>query len=163
MNEIEGLYKRYAPDVFRFALYLSGDRSDAEDITSETFVRVWASPEPVRASTVRAYLFTIARHLFLQARRRSARHVALDEHVPDSRVSPYDDVERQSDLAAVIARLQTLPEIDRAAVVMRAGDGMSYDDIAQALQISVASARVKVHRARKALADLRDGPTEGKP
>jgi DNA-directed RNA polymerase specialized sigma24 family protein len=39
MTEFEALYGRYAADVFRFALFLSGNRADAEDITSETFVR----------------------------------------------------------------------------------------------------------------------------
>ncbi len=46
------LYKKYAPDVFRFALYLSGDRSQAEDITSETFVRVWTSAGKIELATV---------------------------------------------------------------------------------------------------------------
>ena len=47
MTAFNTLYKKYAADVFRFALYLSGDRSQAEDITSETFVRAWTSPEPI--------------------------------------------------------------------------------------------------------------------
>lgn len=163
MNEIEALYKTYAPDVFRFALYLSGERSDAEDITSETFVRVWMSSEPVRVTTVRAYLFTIARNLFLQGKRRSAREVALEPHVAEVRASPYEEAEQQSDIAAVVARLQQLPEIDRAALVMRANEGLSYEEIAQSLQISVASARVKVHRARRALAELRDSTQRKSP
>ncbi len=157
MNEIEALYKTHAPDVYRFALFLCGERSDAEDITAETFVRVWVSSEPVRTSTVRAYLFTIARNLFLQGRRHGSHHVALEEHVPDSRASPYDESAGKSEVAAVMGRLQQLPEIDRAALLMRANDGLSYEDIAQALRITVASARVKVHRARRALLDLRDG------
>jgi DNA-directed RNA polymerase specialized sigma24 family protein len=41
MNDFEALYQRYAADVFRFALYLCGNRAEAEDIASETFVRVW--------------------------------------------------------------------------------------------------------------------------
>ena len=60
-------------DVYRFALYLSGDPSLADDITSETFIRVWSSPEPVRLATVKAYLLTIARNLYLMERRRSLR------------------------------------------------------------------------------------------
>ena len=53
MVDFSALYKKYAPDVFGFALYLSGERGEAEDITSETFVRVWTSPEPVEMATVR--------------------------------------------------------------------------------------------------------------
>jgi len=67
-DDFHALYVRYSPDVFRFALYLSGDRHDAEDITSETFVRAWTAPGPIRAATVKGYLLTIARNLFLAGR-----------------------------------------------------------------------------------------------
>src|ERR1700674_1597160 len=73
MTDFSALYKKYAPDVFRFALYLSGDRSQAEDLTSETFVRAWTSPEAIEVATVKAYLFTIARNLFLA---RPAKKIA---------------------------------------------------------------------------------------
>jgi RNA polymerase sigma-70 factor (ECF subfamily) len=58
--------------VFRFALYLSGNRSDAEDITSETFVRAWTSSARIRTNTVKGYLFTIARNFYLQGTRVTA-------------------------------------------------------------------------------------------
>ena len=56
MTDFSTLYKKYAPDVCRFALYLSGDRGRAEDITSETSVRAWTSPESIEVATVKAYL-----------------------------------------------------------------------------------------------------------
>jgi DNA-directed RNA polymerase specialized sigma24 family protein len=64
------LYRNHAREVYRFALYLSGDPALAEDIVSETFLRVWDSAVTVRMETVRGYLFTIARNLFLQDLRR---------------------------------------------------------------------------------------------
>jgi RNA polymerase sigma-70 factor (ECF subfamily) len=149
------LYKKYAPDVYHFALYLSGERGEAEDITSETFVRVWASSEPVRVATVKGYLFTIARNLFLQGLRKKSRHVALDEDLRDPQASPYAQAEQKAELRAVLAGLQQLPEIDRAAVLMRAFDEMPYEEIARVLGISLASVKVKIHRARLALADIR--------
>ena len=51
-----GLYRRYSQDVYRFAYWLSGNVADAEDITSETFVRAWAGADGVRAATAKAYL-----------------------------------------------------------------------------------------------------------
>ena len=63
---IETLYQSYSRDVFRFALYLSGNWEDAEDITAETFVRAWVAEESIRLATVKGYLFAIARNLFLQ-------------------------------------------------------------------------------------------------
>jgi RNA polymerase sigma-70 factor (ECF subfamily) len=157
MTDFSTLYKKYAPDVFRFALYLSGDRSQAEDITSETFVRVWTSPEPVQMATVKGYLFTIARNLFLHGLRRKSRHVQLDRELPDTHASPYVQAEQKEEFRALLAGIQELAEIDRAALLMRVLDGMPYEEISRVLGISLASAKVKIHRARLVLAGIRHG------
>jgi RNA polymerase sigma-70 factor, ECF subfamily len=149
------LYKKYAPDVYHFALYLSGERAEAEDITSETFVRAWTSSEPVRVATVKGYLFTIARNLYLHGLRRKSRHVALDDELRDPQASPYAQAEQKAELRAVLAGLQKLPEIDRAALLMRAYHATPYEEIAAALGISLAAVKVKIHRARLALAGIR--------
>lgn len=156
MTGFGALYKKYAPDVYHFALYLSGERGEAEDITSETFVRAWASSEPIRMATVKGYLFTIARNLFLQGLRKKSRHVVLDEDLRDPQASPYAQAEQKAELRAVLAGLQKLPEIDRAALLMRAFDEVPYEEIARALGISLAAVKVKIHRARLALADIRN-------
>ena len=155
MTDFSTLYKKYAPEVFRFALYLSGDSSQAEDITSETFVRAWTSPEPIEAATVKGYLFTIARNLFLHGLRRKSRQVPLQMELPDPQASPYLQAEQKEEFRALLAGLQELPEIDRAALLMRALDGMAYEEISRALGISLSSAKVKIHRARLALAGIR--------
>jgi RNA polymerase sigma-70 factor, ECF subfamily len=152
MTDFSALYRKYAPDVFRFALYLSANRSQAEDITSETFVRAWTSPETIELATVKGYLFTIARNLFLHGLREKSRHTVLDQELPDPQASPYAQAEQKEEFRAMLAGLQELPEIDRAALLMRALDGLPYEEIARALKISLSSAKVKVHRARLALA-----------
>src|SRR5215469_9937754 len=63
MKDIESLYQRYAPDVRRFSLFLSGDPVIADEITSDTFVSAWLAGERIRQPTVKSYLFTIARTL----------------------------------------------------------------------------------------------------
>jgi len=156
MTGFAELYEKYAPDVYRFSLYLSGQRAEAEDITSETFVRAWASAEPIRTATVRGYLFTIARNLFLQGIRKKSRQVSLDEDLRDPLASPYTQAEQKAELRAVLAQMQKLPEIDRAALLMRAFDEMPYEEIARSLGISLAAVKVKIHRARLALADIRN-------
>jgi len=155
MTDFSALYERYAPDVFRFALYLSGDRHEAEDITSETFVRAWTAPEPIRTATVKGYLLTIARNLFLQGLRRKSRQTAIDDELRDPRASADGQAERSSEVAAVLANLQRIPEGDRAALLLRAVEEMPYDEIARALGISLAATKVRIHRARLALADVR--------
>ncbi len=155
MTSFGELYARYAQDVYRFALYLSADRHEAEDITSETFVRAWTATVPIRTETVKGYLLTIARNLFLQGLPRKSRRAALDERLRDPRASTEERAEQNSELAAVLARLQALPEGDRAALLMRAMDELPYEEIARTLQISLSAAKTRVYRARLALAGCR--------
>jgi RNA polymerase sigma-70 factor (ECF subfamily) len=153
--DFTSLYERHAPAVFRFALSLSGDRALAEDITSETFVRVWTARERLDLATVEGYLLAIARHLFLRGIARDKRHGPFPDEPIDRAPSPEAQAEARDELDAVLADLQTLPEPDRAAVLMRAENLMPYEDIAAALGITVGAAKVKVHRARLRLAELR--------
>jgi RNA polymerase sigma-70 factor (ECF subfamily) len=155
MTDFTSLYEGFAADVFRFALYLCGNRSDAEDITSETFVRAWTSHEAIQTETVKGYLFTIARNLFLKQRRAASRHAPLDENARDARPSAFDLVQQRAEAAAVLQAMQSLPDVDRAALVMRTFDELPYREIARVLAITETAAKVKVHRARASLMNLR--------
>lgn len=154
MTDLQTLYQRYSRDVHRFALYLSGDATLAEDITSETFLRAWCSAKPIRAATVKAYLFTIARNVYLQSLRRSRRQAALDESLPSPWPDPEQRAQQRNVVEVVLRALGMLPEIDRSALVMRSTAGMAYEDIARALNLSLSAAKVRVHRARLRLAAL---------
>lgn len=150
------LYRRYAPDVYRFALHVSRDQHEAEDITSETFVRAWTSPEPIQLATVKGYLFAIAHNLYLQRLRKRRRDMPLEDDLRDPGQDPLSRAEQSSQLRVVLEGVRKLPEIDRSALLMRAVDGMAYAEIAGALGITLASVKVKIHRARVALLDLKD-------
>lgn len=141
--------------MFRFALWLGADRSEAQDITSETFVRAWAGSGDLRMNTVKAYLMAIARNLFLQRLRRSRRHAELDPELPDPASGPERQAERRDELHAVLRRLQQLPEADRAALIMHAGLEMPYEEIARVLGRSLSAVKVGIHRTRIRLARIR--------
>ena len=153
-DELRELYQKYAPDVHRFATYLSGDRSLADDIVSETFLRVWSRTEPIRLQTVRAYLFTIARNVYRHEIRRRSRHDELDGSEPVNGPGIHERVEQRQALDLALAALRQLPEADRTALLMRALDKTPYEEIAWTLGISLTAAKVKVHRARIKLAGL---------
>ena len=155
MKDIESLYQRYAPDVRRFALFLSGDPVIADEITSDTFVSAWLARERIRQPTVKSYLLTIARNLYRDMQRREARHTELDEQMTDKRISAQTQMEQTAEVRAVLAALQQLPEMDRTVLLMRALDGMPYEEIAETLGITVVTAKVKVHRARLKLMQTR--------
>jgi RNA polymerase sigma-70 factor, ECF subfamily len=149
------LYERHAPDVYRFACWLSGDPAEAEDLTSETFVRAWASSAPIRTETVRAYLFAIARNVYLQGVRRSRRQADLHTSQPDPAPGPDQVAADHIEMSGVTRVLMTLAEADRAALIMRAQYDMPYEEIARALGLSISAAKVKVHRARLRLIEAR--------
>lgn len=145
------IYAACARDVYRFALYLSGDAALAEDITSETFLRAFLSAAPARPGTVKAWLLAIARNLYRHERRRAWRTAPLeDAAAPAGTLAAA--TEAREELAHVRRLLSALPQTDRAALLLRAVEGLSYQEIAALLRITVAAAKVKVHRARLRLA-----------
>jgi RNA polymerase sigma-70 factor (ECF subfamily) len=149
--DFHSVYERYSQDVYRFVCFLSGDASLAEEITQETFVRAWVTPGQIRVGTVKAYLFMIARNLYRGELKRGNRHVVLDESLPDPRPDPQLSVDSQSELQDVLKTLQTLPELDRAALLMHAQEGIPYAEIAAALGLSVGAIKVRICRARMKL------------
>jgi RNA polymerase sigma-70 factor, ECF subfamily len=158
MTDFEALYQKYAKDVFRFAYFLSGNRADAEDIASETFVRAWNAPGGIRQSTVKAYLLVIARNCYLQGLRRSGRHSPLEEDfadLVDPRQAPHAAAEQRAELEQVMRDLQQLPEVDRTALLMSAAEEMSYEQIAETLGLSLGAVKTKIHRARLKLEQAR--------
>ncbi len=155
MLTFEELYVSYSPDVYRFAAWLSGNSSDAEDITAETFARVWMNFNTIRTETLKAYLFTIARNTYLESLRKYRDHEPLNNAHPDSHPALEKSLITKNELDQVRAALQTLPEIDRSAFVMRVQYDLPYAEIARVLQISEGTVRVKVHRVRKLLFSMR--------
>jgi RNA polymerase sigma-70 factor (ECF subfamily) len=154
MISFHDLYQKYARDVYRFAYWLSGDAAEAEDIASETFVRAWTAFDDLKMPTVKAYLFTIARNLYLHSKRRTNRLAELDPELMDPAPDALETAEKRSELDRVMKHMQTLPEVDRAALLLRAQYELSYEEIAQSLGISLAAVKVKIHRARLKLTAL---------
>jgi len=155
--DFHGVYQRYSQDVYRFACFLSGNPSLAEEITQETFVRAWITPGLIRVGTVKAYLFMIARNLYRAELKRKARHVALDEATLDPRPDAQGASDARFELDDVFRSLQALPEVDRAALLMHVQDGMPYAEIAAALGLSLSVVKVRIHRARIKLKTLQFG------
>ena len=151
MDELDfaSIYERYSRDVYRFAIYLSGDLAVAQDITAETFARAWAVHEQVRVGSVKAYLLMIARNLYRDDRRKpvEARLPAAVE-VRDPGRGPEAAAQARDELQVVLRALREIPELDRAALLMATVEGLSHQAIASALGLSAAAVKVRVHRAR---------------
>ncbi|NQD36809.1 RNA polymerase sigma factor [Permianibacter sp. IMCC34836] len=154
MQSFHALYQRYAKDVYRFALALSGNRALAEDLTSETFLRAMSTTTEIRADTVKAYLFTITRHLHFQQRKKGALMTPFDENEHSHNPVVDHDLSQQQQTEQLLQAIQQLPEHERVVLLLHAYDDMPYEEIATTLSISVAAAKVRVHRARFRLSEL---------
>jgi RNA polymerase sigma-70 factor, ECF subfamily len=161
MTDFTALYERYAPVVRRVSAHEEREPALADDLTSETFVRAWTASGDIRQDTVKAYLFTIARNLYRDSLRRARRREPLEAHIQDPQASAERQTEDRSELGYVLSAMQTLPDGDREALLMRAQEEMSYRAIARVLGITVVAAKVRVHRARLKLLSLTraDTPT----
>ena len=160
MPDLEDIYRQHAPAVFRYAWGLCGNRSEAEDLVSETFFRLLTRSPRLETRTALAYLLAIARNAYLNGRRRRRPHVELPEDLAAPGRSQAEAGEQQERLAAVLAGLAALPEGERSALLLRVDHELSYEEIAVVLGITVGAARVRVHRARLRL--LERDPGEGR-
>lgn len=151
MLTFEELYLAYSSDVYRFACWLAGDPGEAEDITADTFFRAWMNFNTIRTETLKAYLFTIARNIYLESLRKNHNHRHLEESHPDAQPAVEGIIEDQSELDAIWKSLKLLPEVDRSAFVLRIQYDLPYAEVARILQLSETAIKVKVHRVRKKL------------
>ena len=148
MFDFQDLYKTYATDVYRFSYWLCGDAVDAEDITSETFLRAWNHREKIRTETMKAYLLSIARNLYLERLRKHRLHTELTDAMPDPGPGLDKRSEDRDALVRIQKALQQIKEEDRTAFILRVQHELPYAEIARVLQLSLSAVKVKVHRVR---------------
>jgi RNA polymerase sigma-70 factor (ECF subfamily) len=154
------LYRRYRPDIRRFAAHMCGSWAAAEDILHEVFVAVMEGASRYRPGErpAKLWLLGIARN---QARRirYGRRTVGLPEDEAGMaaaeltvQIDPIGDLERRRHLAALRRALVTLPVRYREAVVLCDLHELSYLDAAAALGCAVGTIRSRLHRGRALLA-----------
>lgn len=158
MPSWDELVRQHADRVYRLAYRLSGNQHDAEDLTQETFIRVFRSVQNYQPGTFEGWLHRITTNLFLDMVRRRGRirMEALPEdydRVPADDPNPeqiYYDSRLGADLQAALDSLA--PEF-RAAVVLCDIEGLSYEEIGATLGVKLGTVRSRIHRGRQALRD----------
>src|SRR5262249_10462143 len=155
--DFPGLYTKYARDVYRFAVWLSGDPVLAEDLTAETFVHALCAPAPLRIDTVKAYLFAVTRNLYQDfvERERRLTHLEGTQEPADPGPATEATVENREVVGKVLQAIQRLPKPLREALVLAIDGDLRYEQIAAILGCSAGAVKVRIHRARLQLkADL---------
>jgi len=149
--------EHYAKPVHNLCYRMLGDPADAEDAAQETFLKAYQklkSYDPLRSFPT--WLLSIAAHHCIdQLRRRRFRLTSLDtvRRRPTGQDSqPERLAERAQSQQALQAELARLGAYERAAVVMRYWYDLSYEEIGQALGLSVSAVKSRLHRARRELA-----------
>ena len=153
--------------VYQLAFHLLGDREEALDLSQDVFMRVFRTLPQFRGhSQLRTWIYRIvvnhARNRQRWWRRRHrASQVSLDQHLErhaepsgNPQVAP-DNVLAQKRLASQLRRaLDALPFDQRSVVVLREIDGLSYDEIAFSLGVTLGTVKSRLTRARRALRDV---------
>ena len=148
--------------VYQLALHLLGDPQEALDLSQEVFLRVFRTLPQFRGqSALKTWIYRIVINQASNRqrwwrRRHKSQQVALDAHIeahgdlPDHRGTDMPDkILRQKEVVDGVWRaLNTLPFDQRAVIVLREIDGLSYDEIADSLSVAVGTVKSRLARAR---------------
>jgi RNA polymerase sigma-70 factor (ECF subfamily) len=148
-------------DVYRFALSLTRDESDADDVVQDTFLRAFRSWHTyMPGSDCRRWLFTICRNVFLRSRERARPTVELDATDGDSSIAGslygpaggegLDEMFARLDLAPAIEdALRKIPEPFRSTLVIVDVEDQSYESAAETLGVPIGTVRSRLFRGRR--------------
>ncbi len=153
----ERLYRRYAPEVYRYALVVLRNNSDAEDVTQTAFLNAYrAYSRGERPRNAKNWLIAIAHNVCRQRFRQAARRpdeVEFNDEVGDASL----EEERGPSAEDIQRALSHLAFNQRAALVMRELEGRSYAEIAEILEVSVSAVETLLFRARRSLREQLEG------
>ena len=145
------LYRRTRTAVYGLALSYVKNAHDAQDVTQDTFVRVWDSaPQYKSQGSPMGWLLTVARNLALMKLRQGARQEQLDEEEWDA-IPADSPAVTPEDRQILQTALASLADQERQVVMLHAVTGLKHREIAALLQIPLATVLSKYHRALKKL------------
>lgn len=152
---VGAIYDRYFPEVFRFVRYRLNDERLAEDIASDTFVRLLEATHNGRGpeSNLRAWLLSTASHIITDHLRKAYRRPTemLSDEQPDTLESLAGTVEQRERGARLKTALQTLTEEQQNVIALRFGQGYSLEETARALKKNANAIKQLQFRALAAL------------
>lgn len=161
----DDLMRRYDKKVYNFAYRLCGAYDEANDIAQETFVRVYnALPNFRGDSSFITWLFRITTNVYLDERKRQRARPAqsleeiieleettVNRQIEDPSPGPEETVEVRERGDLLQAAINSLPEYQRAMIVMYHTENRSYEEIAEALDMPIGTVKSRLNRARLSL------------
>jgi RNA polymerase sigma-70 factor, ECF subfamily len=151
------LYNRYRGGVYAFCVKMLFDRTLAQDVMQETFLRVYENRDRLANSgSFKAWLYTIARNQCLNQLRRTNRQVPFDENnqdlfLPETPISQLEKSERIRLVSHFLAQLK--PDY-REVLILREYQNLSYEEIAAVTRSTLSAVKSRLFKARRKLADF---------
>jgi RNA polymerase sigma-70 factor (ECF subfamily) len=165
----EWLVTYYHASVYNLVYGILSDAADASDVTQEVFLRAFRGIGGFRrGSSLKTWLYRISVREALNHRRWCWRHhrnqVSIDDAngtVPmleplDLEATPFEKLATREEQMAVRSALESVPEVFRSAVILRDLEGLSYEEVAEILDVSVGTVKSRILRGRRALRELLD-------
>jgi len=155
------IVRRHQDRIYRHLLHLTGSREEALELAQEVFIKAWeALPSWRPDAQIHTWLYRIASNLALDVlrRRKVVQFVSLadDYDAPADSPGPEAQLRAKQDLLALDAALARLTPEQRAIVLLREVEGLSYEEIAASLGIDEGTVKSRLARARAALAAAYD-------
>ena len=162
------LVNHYHGPVYNLVLGMLGDTADAADTAQEVFLKAFKGIRHFhQGSSLKTWLYRIAIREALNHRRWFKRHVqknlSIDAEpeagcgpidLQDLSATPFDQLAAQEIQLAVQGALQRVPDVFRSAVILRDLEGLSYEEVAEVLDVSVGTVKSRILRGRRALKEI---------
>lgn len=163
---LRGWMEQLGPRLIALSAGICRDRHQAEEVVQEAFVRLWNRPPDAGEIAYASWLRRVVTNLSINALQRTRRPSALPEFSADPALQSRDRAEAtltdREDVARIRAALDRLDAAKRTILVLRAFEGLSYDEIATHLGVPIGTVMSRLNRARAALAEElhREPPAE---
>jgi len=169
-SAFEYLVTYYHSNVYNLVYGILGDAADAADVTQEVFLRVFRGIRGFRrSSSLKTWLYRVSVRQALNHRRWFWRHhrqqISIDEdreangcihELEDSEATPFEQCASREMQAKVRRALAEVPAVFRSAVILRDLEGLSYEEVAEVLEVSTGTVKSRILRGRRILKEVLD-------
>ena len=148
----EQIYLKYSARIYYFAKQLLLDKTLAEDITQQVFLKIWEKREEIDPEkSFSAYLFQISKHLVYNETERMIRESRFLSNLNEKESVPYESIDARFSQDFIDQLIEELPESRRKIFLLSRKQGLSNKEIADKLSISVKTVETQIRRAVKFL------------
>jgi RNA polymerase sigma-70 factor (ECF subfamily) len=162
---LDALFQRHRQTAYQYAFRLTRDADQASDVVADAFVRICKSLRSFRGqSAFTTWLHRIITNCFLDARKKAASRPVvtlessfitqdgeIDRELAGNGISPHNALERRERELRLSWAIDKLPEGHRAIILLFHAEMLSYEDVAQRLNLPLGTVKSRLNRARQAL------------